>query len=863
MLKRFKVIGLLLGLLSAIISNTQAQQIITVNVPFFWEMLIDESVVEQFEAEHGVDVQFIYGDSAVPAPSNADDVEAYLEEMTDYASSADVLYVEPFTLTPEAVRAGFFVDLMPLVTADAQLNTSDFHAAVWEAYQWDGGMWALPTAAQTVLIDYVPQKFDEAGLVYPDANWTMDDYINVARELTQYDDAGNVTVPGMMIGNGDALVRSMFTEGFTNPGTSPADPSFTSPQLAELLEEWLGLLAEGVVAESPDMELLNEIPIRIGSGDFALMSVRVGGDDEEDSESSEPRDNFFDTGLPRSLAPLPGNTGGLEVNGFAVSSGSSQPQLAYELVRYLTEQQAIANAVPGAEPARYSYTTPENVPANDTVVVFGGEMERSPEDEAIVQHVLDNGINTADMRYSHYFDNVLQYIMGDGLTVTEALEMAEADALGVMAAIDSADVQFSVAPVETVVLAEGEIALDFGLMSFIRPLPNEEEWDALIAEFAAQDPEVGAVNVNLGFPNELVSGNDCSYLALNFLEDNGSEGLLALDPLVFSDPNYDINSVPASALEALRVNGMLYGLPITLTPEILNYNPTHFASAGLAEPVDGWTMDEFIDALQQLKTVLPEDEYPFVSQSFGSSYLLLLIAAQGGLPIDFSTDPITIDFTSPETVAAIQAVLDLAKDGYINYQALGQMAGGVGVFIVDDSNIPAIAAANVLAGGGRGPRNVVAVDPITTTYPTGTTYTPVSYQVGAGYINATTEHPEACYRWLSFLANHPHVLNAMPALLSTLSQPELTVALGEDTVSTYQHFADLLNAPNAINLSTTDFFISQWLNQAFDAYVLEDADLLTALQDAEQKTRDYLSCTSQLAEDANFEDYLACVESVG
>ena len=861
MLKRFKMIGLLLGLLSAIISNTQAQQIITVNVPFFWEMLIDESIVEQFEAEHGVDVQFIYGDSAVTPPLNADDVESYLEEMTDYAGSADVLYNEPRTLTPEAVRAGFFVDLMPLVTADGQLDSSDFHPAVWEAYQWDGGMWALPTSAQTVLIDYVPQKFDEAGLIYPDANWTIDDYINAARELTQYDDAGNITVPGMLISDGDALVRSLFGSDFTNPGTSPSNPSFTSPQLADLFEEWLTLIAEGIVAPSADIDLLNEIPIRIGSGDLGFVSIRAGGSDDEDE--SEPRGNFFDTGLPRSYAPLPGNTGGLQVNGFAVSNGSSQPQLAYELVRYLTEQQAIANAAPGAEPARYSYTTPESVPANDTVVVFGGAVERSPEDEAVVQHVLDNGLNPADMRYSHYLDSILGYITGDGLTVTEALEMTEADALAVMAAIDNADVQFSVVPVETVVLAEGEIALDFGLMSFIRPLPNEAEWDALIAEFAAQDPEVGAVNVNLGFPNELVSDNDCAYLVQNFIENNGSEGLLALDPLVFSDPNYNINNVPSNALDALRVNGMLYGLPMTLTPEILNYNPTLFASAGLAEPVDGWTMSEFIDALQQLKTVLPEDEFPFVSQSFGNSYLLLLIAAQGGLPIDFSTDPITIDFTSAETVAAIQAVLDLAKDGYINYQALGQFGGGVGVFIVDDTNLPAIAAANILAGGRRGGRNVAAVDAITTTYPTGTTYTPVSYQVGAGYINDNTEHPEACYRWLSYLANHPHVLNAMPALLSTLSQPELAVALGEDTVSTYQHFADLLNAPNAVNISTTDFFVSQWLNQAFDAYVLEDADLLTALQDAEQKTRDYLACTAQLAPDANFEDYQTCVASVG
>src|SRR5688572_31842575 len=128
MKRRLILLILLLGLIGGVSAVSQAQQpIITVNVPFYWEMLIDEAVVAQFETEHGVDVQFIYGDSNIEMPATADDVEDYLAALTDYASSADVVYVSPNVLTPEATRAGFFVDLMPLVMADAQLNPSDFH----------------------------------------------------------------------------------------------------------------------------------------------------------------------------------------------------------------------------------------------------------------------------------------------------------------------------------------------------------------------------------------------------------------------------------------------------------------------------------------------------------------------------------------------------------------------------------------------------------------------------------------------------------------------------------------------------------------------------------------------------------------
>src|SRR5689334_9815280 len=48
-------------------------------------------------------------------------------------------------------------------------------------------------------------------------------------------------------------------------------------------------------------------------------------------------------------------------------------------------------------------------------------------------------------------------------------------------------------------------------------------------------------------------------------------------------------------------------------------------------------------------------------------------------------------------------------------------------------------------------------------YPEGSLGTPVAFDVGAGYISAYTSYPDACYRWLSTLAQHPELLLAMPA----------------------------------------------------------------------------------------------------
>ena len=220
--------------------------------------------------------------------------------------------------------------------------------------------------------------------------------------------------------------------------------------------------------------------------------------------------------------------------------------------------------------------------------------------------------------------------------------------------------------------------------------------------------------------------------------DIDDELLLALDPLLFSAPDYNVGDLPFGALELTQLNGFTYGLPITIQPQMLQYNPDTFAQASVPEPIGGWSISEFGDSLAALDTVLDEETAPFTATGFDNTYLLMLVAAQGGLPVDSSTTPPTIDFTSPESLSAVQLVLDWVDAGYIDQ---GDPEGGGFAFG---------------AGGGS---------PITptffaglfsdpnlnfTTYPEGTGYTPVSFDVGAGYISVDSDVPEACFRWLSF-----------------------------------------------------------------------------------------------------------------
>jgi ABC-type glycerol-3-phosphate transport system substrate-binding protein len=844
------------ALLGTLANQVAAQTpIITVALPVFWQGLIDDDIVADFEAEYGVDVQFEFNNQAPEnLPTSLDDIEDYVQDLTNYLSSADVVYTEAGGIAPEVTRAGFVYDLMPLISADSSLNPSDFYAAAWNSYQWDSGFWAIPIAAQPLLIDYNVDAFDAAALAYPTSAWTMDDFAFAARALTQYDEAGNVTLAAMVIdaSSRNVLFHALLGEGFYDTSVFPEQPKFDNPALASLLETWNELLAEGVIVTNAGdfFDRFNEIPLQMGGGGRFAISVST---DSEGGDDAPPPDFNFDEDAPtRALAPLPNNQNVVAAVGFAVSAGTANPELAYALARYLSELETLANAAFGAEPARLSYAPVEEVDNGTTVTIFGGE--RSPEDQALVDDAMANGLPLAEMRFSQYLNLAFDYI-SSGSDATTALETAELDALAIIEEMDALEIVLTVATPVPVVLAEGEIEISFGYQSFVQPLPNEAEWDDLIADFVAQDPELGSVNMELTGPrfgNSEEDAYDCSYYPSTQFIDIDPELLYAIDPLMFSDANYNVNDLAAGALETVQVDGITYGLPITIQPSMLQYNPESFAQAGLTEPIGGWTVSEFGDALAALTSTVAEGEAPFLPGGFGNQYLLMLIAAQGGLPIDYSTRPPTINFTDPTTVEAIRAVLDWAKAGYIEYQELGATGGGIAIRI--DDSIAAPLSSTFFAGFAN--PNVRM-----TTYPRGSTYIPVSYDVGAGYINKTSAYPEACYRWLSYLATHPAVVTgSMPALLSTMNQPEVQDALGLETVAAYQTVAEMLADPNAVQISFGDPFMATWLNRAFDAYVLEDADLLTALQDAQQPTLDYLACAGNLELNRlNFQAIQDCV----
>jgi multiple sugar transport system substrate-binding protein len=91
---------------------------------------------------------------------------------------------------------GVFMDLSQCL-ADSEPQTagdlSDYYPEILAVNEFEGGVYGLPWIAQPVVTYYNTALFDAAGLDYPTADWTWNDFMDYAAALTQ-DTDGDGTI---------------------------------------------------------------------------------------------------------------------------------------------------------------------------------------------------------------------------------------------------------------------------------------------------------------------------------------------------------------------------------------------------------------------------------------------------------------------------------------------------------------------------------------------------------------------------------------------------------------------------------------------------------------------------------------------
>ncbi len=814
---------------------------LTLAVPDNQRDLYNDTVIPAFQtANPNVRVQIV-SESQPNVGSAASDATAYLDAIQKLASSADVVLVRSTDISAEASRAGYYMNLQPLIDNDKQINTADFYPAILRAFQWDQGMWALPLSAQATVMSYDPAAFDKAGIAYPTTKWTIDDLITAVKALTQVDAAGKVVTPGIEIfgGNNDIpLYMSLIGKPFYDSNAIPNPPMIDQPEVTALLDKL------------PDLFAL--IPAQ--SNTFGTAPIQIG---------PIQRLAFQRANDPvRKGVLLPGNHAYLSVSGVAVSSATQFPEQAYALASFLTTRPDVA-ARGGGIIARQSLKGQSATTGGGPGGGGGFQARLTPELQALQDDAAANGYSTTDRRFYDFLGSAVRKINTDKLDTKAAIALAQSDALKAQQVAldrkaDTSKVAVVATPIPTVDPKSG-VTVKFGISAFGGSIPKKAEIDALAAEFVKANPGVvGRVDVESinggGGLNQLdnaVTHFDCFYLPYSAVPSAQLDTILSLDPFTSADKNYDAKDFVGAAIAQVQRDNKVWALPMNIAPTVMWYDPISFANVGLGKPASGWTISSFNDALKALKPTVQNDLAPFAMQGDPGSSMLMLVAAYGGLPIDYRTNPPTLKFTDKTNADAMQQVLDLAKSKLINYQALSNN------FFFNAQQDDPLYSQQLNGLNFRGPGRNNANTPQDNkfspiTFPKGSTMQAMSYSIGTLYISASAQNPDACYRWISTFAQHPELTNAMPARHTQLSDPKMDTTYGTALAGIYRDVGTILDDATTVNIpslidgrsNVSSFLIQHWLFEAWDNYVLNGKDLSTGLTDAQNYANNYSQCTA-------------------
>lgn len=110
---------------------------------------------------------------------------------------------------------GVLEDLTPFAEADQEFAGADFFPTIIDRFTVNSHLYAVPRdVAPFACVFYNKNLFDKAGIPYPSDDWTWEDLLRTAKELTKKDENGRITQYGFygwawqnfIYGNGGSLV---------------------------------------------------------------------------------------------------------------------------------------------------------------------------------------------------------------------------------------------------------------------------------------------------------------------------------------------------------------------------------------------------------------------------------------------------------------------------------------------------------------------------------------------------------------------------------------------------------------------------------------------------------------------------------
>ena len=223
-----------------------------------------------------------------------------------------------------------------------------------------------------------------------------------------------------------------------------------------------------------------------------------------------------------------------------------------------------------------------------------------------------------------------------------------------------------------------------------------------------------------------------------------------LTPFIENDPSFNVGDIYPQMLETGKDrNGRVFMLPRELGVVVLLYNRTMFQRAGVPEPSEDWTYEEFVDAAQRL--TVRDKKGRIVQYGYHATYNWPglygpMIAASGGRLL--SPDRTESTLSAPASLRGLRDLTDLVTEYKVamppnaNITAPGMDPFVAGKIAMRPIVFPAVP--NLRATIKRFDWDVAMMPP-------GREKRVVTVGAAGYGMSAGTEHPEEAWEFLKFI----------------------------------------------------------------------------------------------------------------
>lgn len=833
--------------------STEPDTITLRMIVFDWEIGNYRTLIKTFEADNpGIKIKMVSLEETLGFDSNG--FGQWPENATEQLlTAADIMSTNSIGTVNGS--SGLLLDLRPLIEADSTFDRNDFYPNALENFEFNGGVWALPTELNFTLIFYNKDAFDAVNLDYPQPGWSWDDLLTAAQATT--------------VREGDEVVQWGLVQSSRNPvefirpragilvdnTTDPPTPQFERPEVAETLQWYrdLFLLHEvAPVLEEPEIgedgSFLPPEHELIENGEAAIWP-EWGGVWQ-----------WRNTQVNLGVVPFPvdapdDHTNQAYISGYAVSAGTRHPEAAWRWINFLSQQ-----------PSTDDFSADAAVPARRSVAEADGFWERVDSELGdTLRYALDHAYTSQHLPGYGAFSEAVQAVLNDGQSVEDALAEAQVQAVleiaEFMAKQEGAeDVEIAVvAPQETAVTPDaitilftasggpGGIKVYRDLFdSFHQTHPN------ILVEL--QQPDYGSGGTYL---HDVAAISDCMqwFSGISSAEDRAA--ILSIEPFLDADQEVNADEFYPSAIDAFSYQGQLWGLPAETSQTVIYYNKALFDAAGVPYPAPDWTMDDFLTTAVALTSGDdPETkQYGYVPQTIESNDLSDFIERLGAQFFDESVDPPQLTFTHPDTVAAMGWFTRLTTEYGVKPVFKTQVFSEGNInFGKDRKRLLENSRAAMWSDQGFDSFPETSLDGLDigiVPLPTGVDGTAVIESLTTGYfISAETTQQQACWEWIKFLSVQPLIGsfgNTVPTRRSVAESPEYAQAVGADlAAANLTTLAGLAGSPASRRISNSADWLGQgffwWKTFAYDQILQGNMSVEDVLADVQAKADTYRTC---------------------